>query len=185
MREIISELRRDHTNIEKLLVLLETEVRRLAEPGAIGFRLMLDIMDYVMNYPDLYHHPREDLVFAKLLQRVPESRAVVEDLIEEHKLISEKMRTLAGALDETLHALERQRDDIVELAHDYSTFLRRHLEKEETEVFPMAIAALTEEDWVELDKPLSTNDPLFGGMVHVVYRNLHRQIVERAVAESW
>ena len=41
-------------------------------------------MRYMTQYPDRFHHPREDLIFTQLLKRDPGVRDDIEDLLEEH-----------------------------------------------------------------------------------------------------
>src|SRR6476620_11823576 len=59
----------DHVNFARLLNLLEGEVDLLHDAGSPHYQLMLDIMYYMTHYSAVLHHPKEDLVFARLNAR--------------------------------------------------------------------------------------------------------------------
>jgi len=64
---VIETLYSEHGYFLSLLDALEQEAEKL-QPGRVpDYHLLLDIVDYLTHYPDQYHHPREDLLFAKML----------------------------------------------------------------------------------------------------------------------
>ena len=64
---VIEMLYSEHSHFLSLLDTLEQETEKL-KPGKVpDYHLLLDIVDYLTHYPDQYHHPREDLLFAKML----------------------------------------------------------------------------------------------------------------------
>ena len=64
--DIVAMLHSEHRYMHALLDILEQQVEKL-QPGRIAdYPLMLDVVDYLSRYPDQYHHPREDLLFASL-----------------------------------------------------------------------------------------------------------------------
>ncbi len=176
MAQVMSDLHRDHANLETLLVLLDAEARRLETALGRDFWVVRDIMDYMMNYPDLCHHPREDLVFKKLLERDPASRAAVEDLLQEHEALRERTMELAEAVSAAMLNPNLPVEQMIKLAKEYSMFLRRHIDKEESMIFPVANEALGPDDWKEIDAAITANDPLFGGKARAVYRALHERL---------
>ena len=164
--------------MEQLLGLLEAQVRRLEDAGAPDYDLMLDIMDYAMNYPQRCHHPKEDLVFKKLMERDSSSRPLVEDLLQEHETIAESTVETYEALRNIVLGVEVPRHRAVASVRDFITLNRRHIDKEETKVFPLALKSLKDEDWTKIDAAISADDPLFGKTVQKQYRALRKSIVE-------
>jgi hemerythrin-like domain-containing protein len=81
---IIERLCQEHRNIETLLAVLERELEidRRHRPD---YDVIRTIISYFQVYPDLYHHPLEDLVFAKLKIRDPAAAAKVGNLAHEHQ----------------------------------------------------------------------------------------------------
>jgi hypothetical protein len=71
---VMRSLREDHRNLAKLLDLLEREVKRFDEAGAVDYELMQSIVAYCLDYPDKVHHPREDRLLERLrepIRRLP------------------------------------------------------------------------------------------------------------------
>jgi hemerythrin-like domain-containing protein len=63
---------------------------------------MSDILYYMIHYPDLFHHPREDVIFSRLMERDPSVAQGVEELARQHRVIAESgarlHENLAGAM---------------------------------------------------------------------------------------
>ena len=64
----------DHVNFGRLLNLLEGQLQLLHDDGSPDYELMLDIMYYMTHYSDLLHHPKEDIVFARIKARDASAR---------------------------------------------------------------------------------------------------------------
>jgi hemerythrin-like domain-containing protein len=81
MAETIGELLQEHRNMAKLLDLLEAELAVYREGGVADFDLIRDIMDYTTSWPERYHHPKENLIFAKLKDKGAEAEALTVNLV--------------------------------------------------------------------------------------------------------
>jgi hemerythrin-like domain-containing protein len=55
----------EHARFGRLLDLLEREAGRLESGQDPDYQLMLDIVDYLNDYPEKFHHPREDIAFSR------------------------------------------------------------------------------------------------------------------------
>ena len=177
----IAALLGEHQYQSRLLNALDPGVREL-EPDV---EVLYGVMHYMTNYPDRYHHPKEDLIFERLAQRDASLRPMVDKLQVAHADIGR-----AGA--ELFGLIERQRGEgagrratperwreIRERASGYIVTLRRHMDIESVQLFPKAIAGLEESDWREIDadmKPIV--DPIFGGEVAEQYLTLHEHYVK-------
>src|ERR1700693_5805977 len=69
MIEIIEVLRQEHRNIEKLLRILERELNVFDRGDRPDYEVVRAVISYFEVYPEVYHHPQEDLGFAKLRTR--------------------------------------------------------------------------------------------------------------------
>ena len=100
MSNVIPALRTDHKNFSRLLDLLEGQLDESAEvEGKADYALMQDIMLYMTRYPDRFHHPKEDLVFTRLVERNANARGIVEELMEQlPQLMSEGLPALLADL---------------------------------------------------------------------------------------
>jgi len=177
MVAILDALYRDHGNIARLLDILDEELAVFDEAERPDYEVICAIVDYFRTYPDRVHHPREDLVFAKLAERAPEAAKTVGDLVGEHVEVSARLARFAFALEQILGEGVMTRREFREIAREFVDGERRHMAAEEERFFPVALEALTEEDWAELDSTLSSEpDPLFRDDVHEEFAALRRQI---------
>ena len=162
MPDVIARLRRDHQNVAQLLDLLAREVRRFEAGEQPYYDLINDILEYIINYPDLFHHPLEDAVLAQLKARAPATIADIGDLYDEHKKLGRLTRRFAAAVRNVTQDETLPRDWFVNVATDYLSFQRNHMQMEEVVFFPAALKALTVEDWQKISEaPDRRGDPVF------------------------
>ena len=150
----------------------------LIEAGQTADLDMLeDIMRYVTGYPDTHHHPTEDIVFEQLKLRVPEAADEVDAILsEQRQMIESGTRFL-----EAVRAVEEEailvRVDFVLTGRRYFSLLERHMNVEESRLFPLAQSKLTAEDWQQLGERIEQRpDPLFGASLDQDYRRLRQRI---------
>jgi hemerythrin-like domain-containing protein len=179
MTEIILVLRREHGNITKLLNALERQIAVFDRAGEPAYDIIDGVIDYLLSYPDLYHHPKEELVFAKLRERDPAAIETVGDLKLEHEQLASRAREFAAGVRTALERAAPPRGSLGQWTQNFIDLQMRHLEQEERVFFPAALKALTSEDWAELEaKMTDEDDPLFGGNVGERYKALHREILD-------
>ena len=87
----------EHVNFAKLLNLLDTELDLFHEGERPNYELMLDIMFYMTHYPDVLHHPREDLAFAKIKELDEDAGPTVDELSKQHAQLRELGEKLVAA----------------------------------------------------------------------------------------
>ena len=144
---------------------------------------MLDIMFYMTHYPDVLHHPKEDLAFARIKQRAADSGRIVDELTEQHALLKESGDALVHALDDIVNGSIMPREHVEEPARAYVADFRRHMHTEETAILPLAATLLRASDWVAIDAAIRhMDDPLFAKNGEERYAALRRQIAREAVA---
>ncbi len=180
MSQVIAALERDHANIAKLLEILESEILAIEVGKTPDYALMQDIMRYMTQHSDRFHHPKEDLIFAQLLKRDPGVRADVEGLIEEHIVIGLAGQEFAGLLRRSGVDSVDVREQLGTSGIDYVRALREHMLREERKLFPLAMVVLTEKEWQVIDEAVSAiDDPLFDEMTADEYQRLYRLIIEQ------
>ena len=179
MSQIIAALERDHANIAKLLEILESEILAIEVGKTPDYPLMQDIMRYMAQHSDRFHHPKEDLIFAQLLKRNPGVRADVEDLIKEHVVIGLAGQEFAGLLRSSGVDSVALREQIGTSGFDYIRALREHMIREERELFPLAMEVLTQKEWQVIEAAVNAIDnPLFDEMTADDYQRLYRLITD-------
>lgn len=167
----------EHANFAKLLDLLETELDLFHKGESPDYELMLDIMFYMTHYPDVLHHPKEDLAFARIKEREVDACATVDELIGQHVRLKETGDALVHALDEIVDGAITSRERVEAPGRAYLTDFRSHMLMEETAILPLAARLLRDSDWVAIDAEIRhIDDPLFGKNVEKRYAALRRQI---------
>jgi len=178
MTRILDQLQIDHRNMRQLLWTLEEQIDAYRAGAAADFDLMRQIVDYLLHYPTLIHHPREDLLFRRLLARRPAAGAVIGDLVGEHVRLAQLAQRFAAAVHNVAADAELPRAWFEALARDLVTTTERHMAAEEKELFPMLLAWLEDGDWGELDAHVTAkNDPLFGSSIENHFLSLHQRVV--------
>lgn len=171
----------EHAYFNRLLDLLHKQVDALHTAERPNYELMLDIISYLRDYSDRFHHPREDVAFARLAQRCPDMEPVLARLGQEHRVIARAGETLGNHLEAVLGGTIVPLAEIEVAAATYLVYYGNHIAREEEDVLPRAAKVLTKEDWgaVKTAVPL-THDPLFGDHPEERYRELRRQIALQA-----
>lgn len=147
---VIEILRQEHRNIEKLLLVLERELGVFARGDRPDYEVIHAVIAYFQVYPDVHHHPLEDLVFEKLKIRDPAAAARMGDLAADHQRGTERLRRVAQAVESVLADRELLRQTINDIICDFIDQERRHMAMEERAFFPAAIKALEAEDWADI-----------------------------------
>ena len=179
MSQVIAALKRDHANIAKLLEILESEILAIEVGKTPDYPLLQDIMRYIAQHADRFHHPKEDLIFAQLLRRDSGVRADVEELIEEHVSIGLAGREFNRFLRTSVVDSVDVREQLGTLGYAYIRALREHMLKEERMLFALAKEIFTKEDWQVIDEELDAiEDPVFGPVIADQYKRLYRLITD-------
>ncbi len=167
----------EHVNFAALLNRLEAELERFHKGESPDYELMLDIMFYMTHYPDVLHHPKEDLAFARIKERQPGARAIVDELAGQHAQLKETGEALLHALDEIIDGSITSREHVEAPGRAYLSEFRRHMIIEETAILPVAAKLLSDDDWAEINAAIQhIDDPLFGKKAEVRYAALRRKI---------
>ena len=181
MSQVIAALERDHANIAKLLELLESEILAIEVGKTPDYPLMQDVMRYMAQHSDRFHHPKEDLIYAQLLKRGSGIRDDVENIIEEHVSIRLAGQEFSGLLRVSGIDSVDLRERLGDCGFAYIRTLREHMRKEEKHLFPLALDVLTQREWQFIDEALDAiDDPLFDEMTADDYRRLFRLITDQS-----
>lgn len=179
MAHIIEQLRRDHRNMQQLLDIVEREMKAHRDDGFPDFDLLRMIAEYTVNYPELVHHPKENLIYRSLMSRGPTLRIAVGDLISEHKRLAQMTQGLATAIGRIASDEELPRKWLDSLVQTYLSVNRHHIMVEEEELYPRALEHLTRQEWAEIEaQAAKVEDPVFGSKVAAAYRYLHKRITQ-------
>jgi hemerythrin-like domain-containing protein len=176
---IIERLSQEHRNIEMLLAVLERELEIFDRGDRPDYEVIRAIISYFELYPEVYHHPQEELVFAKLKIRDPAAAAKVGNLALEHQKGAERLRRVAQAVDSVLADREILRQNVDNIVRDFIEHERRHMMVEDRDFFPAALKALEPQDWTEIASALTNHeDPLFSEAAEETFGALRARILQ-------
>lgn len=130
-------LRADHRHLQSLF-------ERLRQSGDFGERreLFEEMRDSLELHADL-----EERVFYPVFRQNPEWTEVIEEALEDHRLMSEMILEL-GAVHDT--------EDFNDLLDELVESIEDHLFEEEQELFPHLLPMLQEGQWVQLAQEMES-----------------------------
>jgi len=184
MAGTIDIIKAEHRNYISVLHCIDGVIgdveRGTVEPDFALFRLVLD---YISEFLDTYHHPKEDeQLFRVLRERDPDSAELLARLEAQHREGYDMLTGLRAAL----LAYEADRGAgpaFFEAMRAYHRLEWDHMRAEEMEVIPRARAALSAADWAGIDAVFADHaDPMFGDAPQEKFAGLLRRIAEMAPA---
>ena len=184
MSEAIRIIRAEHLGIWQILNTFEDVLDEMAHADSRPDSQLLEaILNYLQCHADSVHHPKEDQhLFPAIIRRVPEARAIVDQLEQQHAENPVRIEQLRQALAR-VSADESGLTELRRIASDYIRFQREHLNLEEASLLPLARQHLTAEDWAPIEAAFQRNDdPLFGVRVREEFRALRSRIASHAPA---
>ncbi len=178
MASIVDSLRQDHINSTLLLDVLEQQLAIFGRAEVPDYEMMQGVMEYFLDYPDLYHHPTEDLILSKMETRGWTAKDGFPDLRHEHQELAAMIRRFLAAIHNILQEAEIPREAFQQRARTFLDFYRSHIRKEEEIFFPAALKVLTKEDWAEISEVREIrDDPIFGPKSHERLETLREDIL--------
>lgn len=183
--EILNHLRNEHRNINGLLHILKRQLASIKVGDRPDYCLMYDIAQYLTYYPDRYHHPFEDMIFARLAELRPEFSTVVAGIERQHHQIAfggSKLRDLIG---EIIDGLIVSREILLHTGIGYINAYRVHMQNEEDNLFDILPVNLNAADWIVLNSAFHWQiDPVFSEEVSREYQHL-RDCITAEGAGHW
>lgn len=192
MNKAIRIIRDEHRSISAVLSGLIELVRLARQPGMqprfAAFRAMIH---YIDEFPERLHHPKEDhFLFARLAERAPETRPLLEELRQEHLRGAQLVRELESALLAYEVEGARALPAFDAAVSAYAQFHWDHMSKEEERVLPLAEKHLTQADWRWIEEAFAGNRDPIADMRERDFEKLYDRIVNLAPApiglgEAW
>ena len=143
------------------------------------YEVVLAVIDYLKDYPDCYHHPKEDMIVEKIKARDPASAATIGDLEVEHQEGTKRLRRVAQAVERVLSDHDLLRQNVDNIIRDFVDYERQHMAMEERVVFPAALKVLRPEDWADVAlKMADRSDPFYQRGFEEKFNTLRRNILK-------
>ena len=191
---LMKALRAEHRHIGTVMQLFSDQLKAIEGGELVDTHVVYEVMDYMVTWPDRFHHPREDLIYARVAEVDARVADDVDTLQRDHDHTAKRGRGV-------LHDIERWRLGevsgavVVKSGRNYVDHIHEHMNLEEKLVFPRIEATLTLQDWRELaedDQLGAVADSVFGPRVQREFRNMTRKLrrglrqsVERGTLTEW
>jgi len=178
MNPILDQLCADHANFGKLLNVIEQQAELISAAAVPDYEVLAKAIEYLEGYPTLYHHPLENILFERLTRGSPSATEAAGAIEREHSEIQSQL----ARLKEVVASAERggivTRSSIVDAASAFVESEWAHMERERTDLFPMAAAALLDDDWSFIEgRAAPEKDTLFGGTAPAPMQRLHELLL--------
>ncbi|HEY9035604.1 MAG TPA: hemerythrin domain-containing protein [Pseudomonadales bacterium] len=185
--QILQTLHNEHRYMARIFEAFKEQMALLAEGQSADYNLMYDVMHYISHFPENVHHPREEIVFRKLMEREPDMKQMIEKIFIEHETQVQKGRNVLKLLTEIRREeTDELREQLRVRCEDYLAFHGRHSALEEGKILPRVAEALTEADWVSIAREMipaqNPLDNIRGGRYKALNRYITGQL-ETAAAE--
>lgn len=168
----------EHRHIANVMRLFSEQLDAIEAGELVDTHVVYEIMDYMVTWPDRFHHPREDLIYGRVAELDAAAADNVDSLQRDHDY-------MAKAGEEVLRNIQLWRDGeltgglLVKGGRAYIEHMYEHMNSEEKVVFPQIEGVLSAGDWAELerdDRLRPVVDPVFGQRVQREFRNMARKL---------
>lgn len=179
MSKTMDLLKQEHVNTAQLLNIIDRQLAKFDQGERPDYELIEAIVEYFREFPMESHHPKEDMVFRRLVEIEPSIVDETGDLSEEHESLAKGLAGFADAVDQVLGQGMMGREEFHAAANGFLERERAHMAMEEQTFFPAALRVLSEQDWIEIDKVAANpSDPVFGDANQAKYQALRDEILE-------
>lgn len=191
---LMKALRAEHRHMASVMQLFADQLKAIEAGELVDTHVVYEIMHYMVTWPDRFHHPREDLIYARVAELSGAFADDVDTLQRDHDNTAKNGRAL-------LRDIERWRIGeltglvVVNNGRAYIEHIHEHMNVEEKLVFPRIEEVLTLQDWRELaedDQLKAVSNAVFGPLVQREFRNMTRKLrrsvrraVERGTLVEW
>lgn len=166
----------EHMYFKRLLRLLQEEVDVFASGDEPNYQLMHDIISYLRDWGDTYHHPREDEAFKRIARKRPDRQLPIARLVQEHRVVARAGEELEQMLEEVEAGSIIPRAQLEVAAATYLVYFGNHIGKEEEEILPLAAEVLTASDWEAVKAAAPARNADFIGEPLERFRELRHRI---------
>lgn len=130
----------EHNNIKKVLSAISRDCEELVEGKPVDIGFYKDVIDFVRNYSDKYHHQKEEKKLFNIMAEINTNikNGPIMGMLMEHDLGRMYIKNLDEAISEYDNGNKKKKAYIVANALSYAEHLRKHIDKEDTAIYMMA-----------------------------------------------
>ena len=120
-------------------------------PGRVTF--LADHIDFALAALHHHHEGEDELLYPKLIERVPEQAPMTEQVEHEHQVIAMALDAASAACATWRQRPSAETGEALAAALDHlNQVVQLHLDDEEQKVVPLAAVTLTQPEWDAMGK---------------------------------
>ncbi len=153
----------EHNNIKKVLGVIRKACVQIVEDGEINHEDFFDMIDFIRNYADKYHHGKEeDMLFIDMSKELGNDikNGPIQGMLIEHDLGRRYIGNLDIALTKHQGGDKDAKVDIIANAISYANLLAEHIHKEDNALYQFAIRRLTDKTKDKLNQEIEEFESL-------------------------
>ena len=128
-------------------------VRTAPAPSSGRVSFLADHIDFGIAMLHVHHEDEDELLYPKLIQRVPEQAPMTEQIEHEHQLIKTALDEAAAACAAWRGRPSADTGEALAASLDHlNSVVQPHLDDEEQKVVPLAAVTLTQQEWDAMGK---------------------------------
>ena len=173
----------EHRVIERMIDVLGNQITTIRSKGDVNGVLIDQAVDFFRTYADRTHHGKEEDILFKDLERKalsPEHKAIVEELIEDHKAARKMVGGLLEAKERYFEGAPGAAIEVADYLGKLVNFYPFHIEKEDKHFFFPCLSYFSDE---EQDRMLQEFYEFDRNMIHEKYTGLVERFLGQAVAK--
>jgi hypothetical protein len=125
--------------------------RPAPSPGRVTF--LADHIDFGIAMLHVHHEDEDELLYPKLIERVPEQAPMTEQVDHEHQLIKTALDEASAACAAWRERPSAETGEALAASLDHlNSVVQPHLDDEEQKVVPLAAVTLTQQEWDAMGK---------------------------------
>lgn len=131
----------EHENIRRMLAVVRKASYKVLLGDDINFDDFNLMIDFIKNYADIHHHGKEEkFLFKEMVNNLGSlgNKLITNGMLVEHDFGRLYMMELKIALDRVKQGDKESLLDVIANAISYTHLLERHIDKENTLVYPFA-----------------------------------------------
>ena len=179
--DALSIISQDHSNLWRLATAVDQVATEIEDGAAVEVDFFNAAFDYIEQFVDRSHHPKEDDYLFRLLRlRSSEAASLLDSLQVEHLEGPAKLQALRASVAAAAQG-ELSGGQLAVALRNYTNGLKTHIRTEEKSILPLARTVLLEADWAEINRAfLDNRDPVFGEQAQAQFRELYHRVVSLA-----
>jgi hemerythrin-like domain-containing protein len=176
--EPLHSLKHDHRVIEKALRALDGICMRIHWGERVPLTALTQIVDFISNFADCYHHGKEEAHLFPALKRqgVEHEGGPLGVMERQHEIERELTDKMVTALDGYRDLDPEAAREFSEAARKYTDHLTAHIQREDSILFRIADDLLDEEDKQEVGEAFARVQYEFGVKSLERYESLATQL---------